>query len=68
MKRAKRWAEGNVVAVPLEDGGFGFGVVVEEPLVAFFARRANTKEMPADISSAAIAFSVWVMSKAIGKC
>ncbi|WP_162301327.1 immunity 26/phosphotriesterase HocA family protein [Nitrincola tibetensis] len=67
MTRAKRWTEGNVVAVPLEDGGFGFGVVVEEPLVAFFTRRANTKEMPADISSAAIAFSVWVMNNAIGK-
>lgn len=67
MTRAKRWTEGNVVAVPLEDGGFGFAVVVEEPLVAFFARRANTSEMPADISSAAIAFSIWVMNNAIGK-
>ncbi|WP_157981939.1 Imm26 family immunity protein [Aliidiomarina sedimenti] len=55
------------MAVPLEDGGFGFGVVVEEPLIAFFTRRANTKEMPADISSAPIAFSVWVINNAIGK-
>ena len=67
MPRKKNWTSGNVVAIPLEDGGYGFGVVITSSLMGFFDVRGNSPDMPEDIEKRNILFSLWVMDYAIGK-
>lgn len=53
---------GDIVAIPLRDGTFGFGRVLHEPLVAFYD--LQKREMPAldEIVSSSVAFIVFVMN------
>ena len=67
MPRKKRWTPGNVVAVPLADGTYGFGVVITPSLMSFFDVRKKSPDMPVEIGKANILFSLWVMDYAIGK-
>jgi hypothetical protein len=65
---AKRnWAAGNVVQIPLENGGCGYGVVVREPLVALFNFQSEVEPPLESIMTKPIAFKVWVHRPAIGK-
>ncbi|MGY0217473.1 Imm26 family immunity protein [Endozoicomonadaceae bacterium StTr2] len=67
MARRKKWEPGNVVEIELDDGSFSYGVVVEEPLVAFIS---NTFAQRPEISPklfSDLAFQLWIMSSAIGK-
>lgn len=63
-KKIKRQA-GDVVAVKLEDGSFSFGVVLEEPLMAFYDY--NSRELPElkAIVAKPVLFKVWVMNSAV---
>jgi hypothetical protein len=56
---------GNVVAIPLGDGTFSFGRILNSPLVAFYdLRRSEIPELE-EILRSPIAFSVWVMKYAV---
>ncbi|MFY3775488.1 Imm26 family immunity protein [Marinobacter salsuginis] len=67
MPRRKKWEQGNVVEVELDDGSFSYGVVIEEPLVAF--TEATFTERPEITTElfGKVAFQLWVMNSAIGK-
>ena len=67
MPRKKNWTPGNVVAVPLEEGGYGFGVVITPSLTGFFNIKSDEPEMPSNIEKAELLFSIWVMNRAISK-
>lgn len=66
-KRRVRRTVGDVVAIPLGGGRVGFGLVLEEPLVAFFDHsRAAGAELPVEaIVETPIAFRIWVMNQPI---
>lgn len=64
-KRQRRKA-GDIVAIPLGDGTFGFGWVLTEPLVAFFDHRGpRPDERAEEVARTRIAFQIWVMNQAI---
>ena len=67
MAKAKKIKRriGDVVAIKLEDGSFCFGVVLEEPLMAFYDY--NSKELPElnAIVAKQVLFKVWVMNSAV---
>lgn len=63
----RRRRVGDVVRVPLGDGTFGFGQVLREPLVAFFALRSGGEVRIDDVVSAEVLFSIWVMNSAVRK-
>jgi hypothetical protein len=63
--RQVRRRSGDVVAIPLNDGTFGFGRVLREPLVAFYDLRSE-QILPIDaVICAPVAFVIWVMNRAI---
>lgn len=67
MARRKKWEPGNVVEIEHGDGSFSYGVIIEEPLVAFsettFVERPEITSKLFD----KVAFQLWVMNSAIGK-
>lgn len=65
-KRQRRRV-GDVVAIPLRGGRVGFGIVLREPLVAFFDLMAKEDQLP-DIETivrSPVLFKLWVMNHAI---
>ena len=67
MARRKKWEPGNVVEIELDDGSFSYGVIIEEPLVAFIGETfANRPEIAPKLFGN-VAFQLWVMNSAIGK-
>lgn len=56
---------GDVVAVPLGDDSYGFGLVLAEPLMAFYDFKSDKVPPLRDVVAAPIAFSVWVMNYAV---
>jgi hypothetical protein len=56
---------GDVVAVPLGDGTYGFGRVLQEPLMAFYDLRKNAIPGLQDVLRAPVAFIVYVMNFAV---
>jgi hypothetical protein len=66
-KRKVRRTPGDVVAVPLGDGRRGFGLVLDEPLVAFFSVASSPGAEPRvdEIVRAPIAFRIWVTNQPI---
>ena len=69
MKRKRRVSRkvGDIVAIPLGEGRVGFGWVLEEPLVAFFASSSDEEQLPSvqDILRMPIAFRIWAMNHAL---
>lgn len=68
MNRSKRVRRrvGDVVSIPLSQMRFGFGWVLEEPLVAFFDHEdANRQPSAEQIAQYPVAFRIWVMNHAI---
>lgn len=65
MGKKTRRRIGDVVAIALKDGSFAFGRVLMEPLMAFYALRAERIPTLTDIVSSNIAFKVCVMNYAI---
>jgi hypothetical protein len=57
---------GDVVAIPLGSGRFGFGWVLEEPLIAFFDSEGSGSHLDVEqIARRPIAFRIWVMNHAV---
>ncbi|MGC8639396.1 MAG: Imm26 family immunity protein [Isosphaeraceae bacterium] len=56
---------GDVVAIPLGDGKFGYGRVLREPLIAFYNFRSDEIALLDDILRAPVAFVLWVMNYAV---
>jgi len=57
---------GDVVQVPLGDGTYGFGLLLDEPLMAFFdLRLASGNPTPEQLAASRILFRVWVMNYAV---
>jgi len=64
-KRQQRRA-GDLVVVPLSNGRFGFGYVLDEPLIAFFDYLSGDDQPAVEpLVKRPIAFQIWVMSYAI---
>ena len=64
-KKKVRRRVGDVVAIPLGDGSYGFGRVLRTPLVAFYdLRKSNISELQ-DVLCAPVAFIVAVMKYAL---
>lgn len=67
MARRKKWEPGNVVEIGLDDGSFSYGVIIDEPLVAFTdAVFSERPEISPNLFNK-LAFQLWVMNSAIGK-
>ena len=58
---------GDVVEVSLGNGYVGFGIVLKEPLIAFFNVRTKERLSIDAILEHSIAFSIWVMNHAVTK-
>jgi hypothetical protein len=56
---------GNVFAIPLGDGKYGYGRVLREPLMAFYDLRTSGIADLDEVLKSPIAFSVWVMHRAL---
>lgn len=67
MARRKKWEPGNVVEIRLDDGSFSYGLIIEEPLVAFAGATFTTRPEISPSLFNEVAFQVWVMDSAIGK-
>ena len=67
MARRKNWAPGNVVEISLEDGSRAYGVVVQDPLMAFTRMTWEARPEVSERLFEEVAFRVWVMQYAIGK-
>ena len=67
MSRKKNGSRnvGDVVAIPLGDGTFGFGRVLENALVAFYDYKSHRIESTDAITAAKVAFSIPVMKYAL---
>ncbi len=67
-KRKLRRKSGDVVAIPIGNGNrVGFGLLLEEPLIAFFDLSSKAGEEPPveEIIRAPVAFRVWVMNQPV---
>lgn len=52
---------GDVVAIPLSGGTYGFAQALDEPELAFFDFRATTQPAPEEIVTHPVAFRLWVV-------
>ena len=59
--------KGDLIKIPLKNGGFAFACLLKKPLVAFFDLRVASETIPPldFIAAKQIAFKVWVMQDAI---
>lgn len=66
-KKKTRRVVGDIVAVPMSGGRFGFAWVLAEPLMAFLGHVAPSTDSvsAADLRGKPVAFSVWVMNRAV---
>lgn len=62
-----RRIQGNVIAIPLSDGHYGYGRILREPMIAFYDLRSS-EILPVDtVLSSSIAFTVFVMNYPISE-
>ncbi len=61
------WNNGNVVEIPLENGKYAYGVVVNFPLIAFSNLYFDKPQVNFSGVFDDFAFKLWVMKNAIGK-
>jgi hypothetical protein len=66
-RRRVRRRVGDIVAIPLGEGRMAFGLVLEEPLMAFFDYSLKEGAVPIadEIIGAPVAFKIWVMNHPI---
>jgi len=67
MARRKKWEPGNVVEINLSDGSFSYGVIIDEPLLAFTKARFTERPEISPELFEDVVFQLWVMNSAIGK-
>lgn len=67
IKKIARWKAGNVVKIPLDGEIFGYGLLLDFPLIAFFDLRTRQDEILSSESfkNASILFKIWVMKQAV---
>jgi len=58
----KRRVEGDIVAIPLEGGYWGFGRVLRDPLCAFYGLRVEEIPPIEQVVEKEILFKIWVMN------
>jgi hypothetical protein len=63
--RKQKRSRGDIVQVDLGNGFYGFGQVLESPLMAFFNLKAKVVPPVKDVVEHEVAFAVWVMKYAI---
>lgn len=64
-KKRQRWRPGSIVKIPLNDSEWGFGRVLESPLMAFYDLKSSEVPSLEVIISQPIAFRIWVMKYAV---
>ncbi|WP_192888658.1 hypothetical protein [Vibrio bathopelagicus] len=64
---AKNYELGKVVQIELINGKYGYGLVLEEPLVAFSENVFDEPQSDFDVLFYSSTFSLWVMKSALGK-
>jgi hypothetical protein len=64
-RRRAKWREGDVVAIALGDGHWGFARVLKSPLMAFYEVRSREQPPIEDVVRASVLFKVWVMHRAV---
>ena len=65
MAKRVRRREGDVVQIPLGNREWGFGRVLEDPLIAVYDLRSTDSLPLEEIQSAPVLFKIWVMNHAI---
>lgn len=66
-KKRQQWRQGDIVKIPLDNNEWGFGRVLESPLMAFYDYKSIDIPPLEEIVSKPIAFKTWVMKYAITK-
>ncbi len=66
MKRPYR-TPGNVVLIPLSDGKYTYGRVINAPLMAFYDLRSAEILPVEEVVKSRVLFKIWVMNSAISK-
>ena len=56
---------GDILRIRLDDGGFSFARVLEEPLMAFYDLKSDSTPSLSEIVDKPIIFFIWVMSRAV---
>jgi len=56
---------GDIVEIPLPSGGRGYGRVLGDPLMAFYALRSDDGVPAETVLASPVAFRIWVMHSAI---
>ena len=56
---------GDIVAVPLGDGKYAFGWILDEPLIAFFDLQRGDLQPPPNLTQHEALFRIWVMNHSI---
>jgi len=64
-EKKQRWSEGALVAIPISGNRYGFGKLLQSPLITFYHLESNELLEINIITSSPIAFKVWVMHSAI---
>lgn len=68
MSRRSNTESGNVFEIPLAGGGYAYGIMIKAPLAAFFDFRCSERPALDLIVSQPVAFRIWIMNNALGKC
>ena len=65
----QRWTPGAIVQIDLKDGTFGYGQVLEDPLVAFYDYKTEDDIIPniEDIIKSSVAFKLSVMKYCVNQ-
>lgn len=64
-QRRIRRKVGDVFSLPLDDGHYAFGRVLEDPLMAVYDFRSDGKTAIEEVVSQPIAFKIWAIGEAI---
>lgn len=64
-KKKQKRQKGDVIKIALGDDSYGFGIVLQDPLVGFYDIKAMNTPSIEEIISHKIIFKLWVMNYAI---
>lgn len=65
MKKSIRYKVGDVIALPLRDGSFGYGRVLKQPEIAFYDLHSLQKLSLDEVVTHSILFKLFVQDEAI---
>ena len=64
---SRNWKPGNIVEIPLKNGIYAYGVIIEPPLIAFSTLYFSEPQTEFDTLFNELSFKIWVMKHAISK-